>query len=240
MPDLIEGPPEYPESVLLSIYNAYPRRTGRPQAIRRIHEALNRICQGEIDGAERTQAEAIEFLRLKVEEARRQMGAREQKFIPHMATWLHQRRYLRPELAFVPLQPARLSTCMEILLEYPTMLAVKHVDPEVYAPALNAIDKALEIMEYRVASRILAHKQLHAARRLKSRTELYAMAVKQWPVEDLKFVPNPVKWYGECRYDQPSESWVRQPNNGFSQEREQIKRILSGSHQTGGGGGLPN
>lgn len=115
---------------------------------------------------------------------------------------------------------------MEILLEYPTMLAVKHVDPEVYAPALNAIDKALEIMEYRVASRILAHKQLHAARRLKSRTELYAMAVKQWPVEDLKFVPNPVKWYSECRFDQPEESWQRQKINGFQEERNQVRRLL--------------
>jgi hypothetical protein len=55
MTDLFEAPPTYPESVLLSIYNAYPRRTGRPAALKRIAEALDRICQGEIDGSPRTQ-----------------------------------------------------------------------------------------------------------------------------------------------------------------------------------------
>jgi hypothetical protein len=219
MPDLFEAPPTYPESVLLSIYNAYPRRTGRPAALKRIAEALDRICQGEIDGSPRTQAEAIEFLRVKTEEARRQMGAREAKFIPHFATFLHQRRYLRPEVATAIAQPKRLQACIDILSEYP-MIKRRTVsdEPQTFMTALMAIDKALEQMEQR-------QPPVNCVRRLKSRTEIYAMAVKQWPVEDLKFVPNPVKWFSEARYEQPEQSWQRKPVNGYEQERDQLRNI---------------
>lgn len=238
MADLFAPPPTYPDSVLLSIYNAYPRRTGRPAALKRIREALDRICQGEIDGAPRTQAEAIEFLRVKTEEARRQMGARLQKHIPHPATFYHQSRYLRPELATAVEQPKRLNECIEILAEYPTVLAP--FDPENYMPALMAIDKALEVMELRLVNYDQHGRKIHAIRRLKARTELYAAAVKQWPVEDLKFVPSPVKFYSEARYDQPSESWERKPARSYIQEREQLARILEGRPQTGNSGGRAN
>ena len=226
MPDLFAPPPDYPETVLLSIYKAYPRpNVGKKMAMKRIREALDRICQGEIDGQPRSQAEAIEFLRVKVEEGRRQMGAREPKFIPHMATWLHQRRYLRPVIE-QPM-PKRMEACVEILAEYPTVLAP--FDPDDYLPALNAIDKALERMER-------TQPPVNCARRLRSRTELYAMAVKEWPVEDLKFVPNPAKWYAEARYDQPSESWQRQPVNDYVQGRQQLGRVFDELAKTGNGG----
>lgn len=243
MTDLFDPPPTYPESVLLSIYNAYPRKTGRPAALKRITEALDRICQGEIDGSPRTQAEAIEFLRVKTAEARKQMGAREKKFIPHMATWLHQRRYLRPEVAASEVMPQRLVDCIWILSVYPTMPSVGNIRDNVSAflPALNAIDKALEGMEVGLdGSRGLQISAENAKRRLQSRTELYAMAVKQWPVEDLKFVPNPVKWYAESRFEQNEQSWQRQSTNGYVQEREQLGRVLNKFNQTGDGGNRPN
>ena len=227
MPDLFAAPPTYPESVLLSIYNAYPRRTGRPAALKRIREALDRICDGEIDGSQRTQAEAIEFLRMKTGEARRLMGAREQKFIPHFATFLHQRRYLRP-VNPDELLPTRLEAAIEILAEYPTMPAVKQIKDNLpaFTPALNAIDKALAAMEKKLESHHTYCLAQNAARRLKSRTELYAMAVKEtWPIEDLKFVPNPVKWYSESRFDQNESAWRRQPANGYEQERDQLRNI---------------
>lgn len=222
MTDPFTQPPGYPESVLLSIYNAYPRKTGRPQAIKRIREALDRICQGEIDGQSRTQAEAIEFLRMKTEEARQQLGAREKKFIPHMATFLHQRRYLRPDVATIK-KPKRFYVCIVILSQYPNMPDQRKIldEPEPFMMALAAIDKSLAHME-----RTSGQGAIHCQRRLASRTQLYAMAVKEWPVEDLKFIPNPVKWYSEGRYEQPEASWSRQPNHGFGEEREQLKRIL--------------
>jgi hypothetical protein len=223
MADLFDAPPTYPEAVLLSIYNQYPRKDGRPAALKRINEALDRICQGEIDGAPRTQIEAIEFLRLKVEEARRLMGARQKKFIPLMATWLNGRRYLRPELAQVVERPKRMVECVMILSAYPTMPVAKAImeNIEVFLPALAAVDKALERKEDEMPH-VWPEKIVC---RLRGRTELYAMAVKQWPVEDLKYVPNPVKWFSEARYEQPESSWQRKPANGFEQERQQLRNI---------------
>jgi hypothetical protein len=238
MNELFDQSIDYPESVLLSIYKAYPRPTGRSMALKRICEALDRICQGEIDGQPRTQAEAIEFLRVKVEEGRRQMGAREKKFIPHMATWLHQRRYLRPEVAVAVERPTRLMDCIEILCEYPMVPKRNQVEDnlDAFLPALMAIDKALD-------AKIRAQPAMddyYIARRLKSRTELYAMAVKQWPVEDLKFVPNPKRWFEESRYDQPSESWQRQPANDYVQGRQQLGRVFDELAKTGDGSQRPN
>jgi hypothetical protein len=228
--DLFPAPPTYPESVLLSIYNAYPRKTGRPAALKRISEALDRICMGEIDGSPRTTAEAIEFLRMKTEEARRQMGAREQKFIPHMATWLHQRRYLRPELASAVEKPKRIGDCISILCEYPNMPNFLGINQnlDAFLPALMAIDKTLEglTVDLPEGSTGLQISAINALQHLRTRTKLYAMAVKQWPVEDLKYVPNPVKWYSESRFEQNEATWQRRPINGFEQERNQISRII--------------
>jgi hypothetical protein len=193
----------------------------RAEALRRIREALTRICEGEVNATFWTPSQAIEFLREKIELHRRQMAGRMPKHIPHMATWLHQRRYLRPVTE--ELMPARLVACVWILACYPNMPNVDNIRSAVenFLPALRAIDKALEQMEQRG---IPAE---NCARRLESRTKIYAMAVKEWPVEDLRFVPNPAKWFSEAQYDRPEETWRRQPANGFSQEREQLKRLLN-------------
>jgi hypothetical protein len=235
MSDLFREPPTYPDSVLLSIYNAYPRRTGRPAALKRINEALNRICQGEIDGSPRTQAEAIEFLREKTEEARQQMAGREQNWIPHPSTYYHQSRYLRPKIDQALKKPHRLSACIIILAKYPTGPSRAKIEGDIhfFMPALIAIDKALESMEQHQPPN-------NCARRLESRTELYAMAVKQWPVEDLKFVPNPTRWFSEEKYEQPAESWRRQPAYDHVQGREQLGRVFDELSKTGNGGHGPN
>jgi hypothetical protein len=177
---------------------------------------------GEIDGAPRTQAEAIEFLRMKTEEARQMMAGREQNWIPHPTTYYHQSRYLRPQIDRIPEMPKRLISCVNILAKYPTSPKIEVIRQNLNAflPAFVAIDKALERME--------GHQPpLNCARRLESRTELYAMAVREWPKEDLKFVPNAAKWFEECRYDQPEQSWQRKPVNGFEQERQQIQRLVN-------------
>lgn len=218
---LFEATPDYPESVLISIYNAYPRKLGRPGALKRIREALDRICAGEIDGAARTQGQAIEFLRLKTEQFRREVGGREAKRIPHATTWFNQSRYLRPAIEGCEL-PRRLESCIEILGEYPTMPSADVIgtDPHAFLPALAAIDRALARME-------AIRPYTKPERRLKSRTEIYAMAVKTWPESDLRYIPNPVKWYLECQYDQPESMWTRKPVNGFEQEREQLSQLLN-------------
>jgi hypothetical protein len=213
--------PTYPESVLLSIYQAYPRKCNRKEALKRIREALDRICAGEIDGDKRSVQEAITFLRGKTDEARQMMAGREESWIPHATTYYHQSRYLRAQIDRIPEMPARLANCINILAKYPKMPRRVDIERNVNAfmPALAAIDKALERMEQH-------QHPINCARRLESRTELYAMAVKQWPVEDLQFVPNPKRFYDEDRFNHDEATWNRQPANGFGQEREQLKRLL--------------
>lgn len=229
MTDLFEPLPPWPEPVLLSIYNAYPRKENRKGALASISKALWRICEGEIDGHPRIQAEAVDFLRLKVEEARRQLGAREKKFIPLPTTWFNGRRYLRPELDQAVEKPKRLMDCMEILAEYPTSpkRSVIEDNLEVWLPALMAIDKALERMQNRLPGHSLDNRGIHCARRLRSRTEIFAMAVKEWPPENLQYVPNPKRFYDECRYEQNEAAWQRKPTSGFAEERAQLQRLVN-------------
>jgi len=214
-----DPPATYPDSVLLSIYNAYPRKCNRKEALKRISEALDRICAGEIDGQPRSQPEAIAFLREKTDAARREMFGREEKWIPHATTFYHGSRYLRsaPKLEL----PPRLDACVGILSLYPKSSPANTIwdNIEAYLPALAAIDKALERMER------TAH-PLNCERSLKSRTEIYAMAVKQWPVADLQFVPAAKRWFDEERFNHNEQSWQRQCNDGFQAERDQISRLV--------------
>jgi hypothetical protein len=99
---------------------------------------------------------------------------------------------------------------------------------DAFLPALMAIDKTLEglTVDLPEGSTGLQISAINALQHLRTRTKLYAMAVKQWPVEDLKYVPNPVKWYSESRFEQNEATWQRRPINGFEQERNQISRII--------------
>jgi len=229
MADLFDTAPTWPEPLLLSIYALYPRKTGRPAAFKRITEALDRICAGEIDGSPRTPAEAIEFLRGKVDEARVQMGGREQKFIPHMTTWLHQRRYLRVTLAQAAEMPKRLKACVRVLANYPKMpgLNVLSDRVEAFLPALKAIDKALERIEENPLKAGYSKQEAGAEAYLTARTALYRDAVSTWPVNELQFVPAPARFYDELRYDHDEAAWGRRFLNGYQAEREQLQRLVN-------------
>jgi hypothetical protein len=219
MSDLLfdDPPPTYPDSVIVSIYNAYPRKCNRKEALRRIREALDRICAGEIDGMPRSPAQAIEFLRERTGAARKEFSVREKHFIPHMTTWLHGSRYLR---SAPPIEmPKGLQTCIKILALYPKMPGEVDiaVNPEAFLPALIAIDKALDRLDKSKESPLGY---------LVRRVMTYAMHVSQWPESDLQYVPSPQKWFGECRYEHAESTWQRQSANGFGQERDQLKRLL--------------
>ena len=215
----------WPEPVLLSIYNAFPRRTGRPRALVEIAAALDRISQGEIDGRPRTPEEAIAFLREKTDEARAELVVREKKFIPHPATFFHQSRYLRTKKQQE--LPARLEECIAILSLYPKMPAPTAIRAglETFLPALMAIDRVIE----RAVNQEQAeeYRQLSEANWivfLKDRTALYAACVSTWQPQELQFVPNPKRWYEEARFEQPEQQWTR---NSYSAERDQIRKLLS-------------
>lgn len=223
MTDTLFFLPDYPDSALDSIYALYPRKASKKDAVKRIREALDRICGGEIDGNPRTSAEAIQYLRERTEVARKRMIGREAKFIPHATTWYHQRRYLRPYTTIEEL-PKRVQECMRILSEYPKMPSILAIERgvESFLPALNAIDREIDLI-----CAVQGISVIKATELLLTRTQKYAKAVSQWPESELQFVPNPKRFYEERRHEQPEQLWQRRNiSNGYSDERQQINRIL--------------
>lgn len=201
----------WPDSLLESIYQIYPRHESRKQAIGRIREALNRICDGEIDGQPRTQEQAAEYLRQKTAEARSAMFGRDQKFIPHPTSYYHGRKYLRPELSTEALPP-QLDAAIRVLGWYPGIQSAKvKQDLRPFLPGLCAISKCLET---------------HDEEYLTERTKKYAAAVATWPAEELRFVPNSSRWFSEGRFAQNEKTWYRKTGN-FEEERSQIVRVLN-------------
>ena len=72
-----------PESVLLEIYRAYPRRIGRPEALRAIEKALHTIAP----------AKDAEWLLGRTRAFARQRQGEEEQFTPYPATWFNGGRY---------------------------------------------------------------------------------------------------------------------------------------------------
>lgn len=204
----------WPDPVLLSIYKAFPRRTGRQTALTKIAEALDRIVAGEIDGQPRTSEEAVAFLRERVDAMRIEMAGREKKFIPHPSTWLHQSRYLRTTVALA--LPKRLTVCAEILALYPKMPEREHIERnvETFLPHLNAIEKLIDGQP----ARFVEH--------LAERTALFAFYVAKWPAEEERFIPGAKRFYDERRFEKDERTWQRNSPVGFEQERDQVRRLI--------------
>lgn len=201
------------QAALMSVYVIYPNKKDRKTSLTRIEEALNRICEGEIDGKPRTQAEALAFLRQKTEEARVAFYGREKKWIPHSTTWMNQSRYLRPNAEPEDL-PTQLEACINVLASYPmqpTQTAIR-AEIKAFLPALKAIDKVLKTV---------AFLDLH------KRVKLYRECVAEWPKDDLKYVPNPKRWFDEQRFSQDDSQWRRKTTPTYENERDQIRRVLN-------------
>ena len=211
----------WPESTVESVYKLYPRKDAKPEAIRRIREALDRICNGEIDSAPRTKEQAVAYLRQRVDDCRQQFACREKKMIPMMSTWLNQSRYLRKpsdQNLCKSWTPARTKNALDILRAYPKQSAVGYEDLDAIAPMLAAIDKCLVDLDHKYGDSAWTY--------LMGRVETYAKCVATWPQADLQFVPNALRWFNERRYVQDEKYWQR-TGNGYSAEREQVQRIIS-------------
>ena len=205
----------WPNPTLMSIYVVYPNKQNRGKSLERIREALNRICAGEIDGKPRTQEEAVAFLRERTEEARRFFYGREKHWVPHSTTWFHQSRYLRPHVEGGEV-PENLEACVQILAAYPTTPGVPTVRANVnsFLPALRAIDAILK-------SETISFEDL--LRRVK----LYRDCVSEWPKDDLKYIPNPRRWFDEHRFEQSEDQWRRKPSiANYQSERNQVLRLV--------------
>jgi hypothetical protein len=55
----------------------------------------------------------------------------------------------------------------------------------------------------------------------------YRDAVSTWPVDEMQYVPAPAKFFDEARYEHDEATWARKPVNGFTQEREQLQRLVN-------------
>ena len=148
MTDLFTKSREWTHAAQMSIYVLYPNKQDRITSLKRIREALDRICDGEIDNKPRTQPQAVDFLRKKTEEARKAFIGREKKWVPHSTTYFRQSRYLRPAIEEGEL-PAQLEACITILSAYPKTPGQPAIRANVqsFLPALAAIDVALRISQ---------------------------------------------------------------------------------------------
>lgn len=207
------------ETVLVSIYSVYPRHESRKDALASIEKALMRICEGEIDGKPRSEAEAIEYLRQRTFEARVALGSREKKYIPHPTSYFNQARYLIEQPKNV--LPEDLDSCAEILSLYPGAPSLDSIllHPDSYIRPLLAVERALSSIGFSPDARVAY---------LRARTRLYYGCVAQWPPEDRRFIPNAERWFNERRFEQDESAWRRNAGPDYHAERDQIRRLNEG------------
>lgn len=212
MNDLL-APDHYPEVLLDSLRKAYPHPRARKAEIACLRKTLDRLTQGEADGRVMAPEEAVAFLRAKLEEARQSFAGRSKAFTPHLTTFLNQRRYLRVQ---PPDVPENLEDAISVLACYPT---IPEVDVDAHMPVLKVIDAHLQFLR-------ATHGQA-AASYMRQRTMRFAEIVARWPSGEAQFIPGPLKWFQERRYEQREELWIRNAKTAwFELERSQLHRIM--------------
>lgn len=211
MTELLQAPEQFPFAAVDSIRRSYIFLRKRRDEESTIRKALARLVQGET-GKAMTDEDAISFLRSRIVEARQSFAGREKRYVPHLTTYLNGRRYLAVEQ--LP-PPENLEEAISILGAYPT---ISHVDVDAYMPVLRVIAAHVDYLS--------ATHGTAAASYIRTRTYRYAECVAKWPAEEIQFVPNPLKWFNERRYEQHEKWWTRTAANGFQSERDQLLRIV--------------
>jgi len=209
--DDLRVPAQFNDVVVESIRRSYIWLRKKSDEYRAIRKALDRLVQGET-GKAMTPEEAITFLRSRVVEARQSFAGRERKFTPHLTSYLNGRRYLHVD-ALPP--PENLEEVISILGCYPTITAV---DVEAHMPILRVLDEHVRYLEATHGSA--------AASYIRTRTIRFAECVAKWPDSERQFVPGPMKWFKERRYEQDSRHWERTAPNGFQSERDQLSSLI--------------
>lgn len=211
MNDLLTPDP-YPEVLLDSLRKAYPHPRNRKAEILALRRTLDRLVQGEADGRTMTVEVAVAFLRVRLEEARKSFSMRSKAFTPHLSTYLNRRQYLRTDSPDVP---ENLEDSISVLACYPTIVAV---DVDAHMPVLKVIDAHIKYLGATHGSA--------AASYMRQRTIRFAECVARWEAGELQFVPNPLKWFQERRYESDEKFWQRTPKAGYESERAQLARIM--------------
>lgn len=86
---------------LLEIYSAYPRKIGKPHALKAIEKAIYRLMSGKDKGSPKdifsSMDDAVVFLIQRVRMFARSPAGQNGQFTPHPATWFNQSRYTDDE-----------------------------------------------------------------------------------------------------------------------------------------------
>ena len=64
---------------------------------------------------------------------------------------------------------------------------------------------------------IVAAIRANGADRIRDRVQAYSAAVAQWPEDERKYVPDPVRWFKRGNYDDDPQTWQRKSANGVPQ-----------------------
>lgn len=64
---------------------------------------------------------------------------------------------------------------------------------------------------------IIAAIRSNGADRIRERVQAYSAAVAQWPEDERKYVPDPVRWFKRGNYDDDPQTWQRKGANGATQ-----------------------
>jgi hypothetical protein len=76
------------------IYETYPRKTGKRQALKAINAAIKRVENGEYKNEKRSQSEAIAGIKNRTAMFAQSSAGRRGQFTPHPATWFNRSSYL--------------------------------------------------------------------------------------------------------------------------------------------------
>ena len=205
----------WPDVVCESIRKPYPHPRDKKTEMAAVRRTLDRLCAGELDGEPMAPQAAIAFLREKVEGAAELFYGREKKFVPHLTTYLNQSRYLKTETTELP---QNLEEAMSILKLYPG-ISVHDVDVQSHLPVLKVIDAHIE---YYKATHGAA-----AASFIRQRVFRFAECVAKWSEQEYQYIPNPMKFFGERRYEWPDSRYSRKAPTGYEAERQQIHRVAA-------------
>jgi hypothetical protein len=161
-----------------------------------------------------TPAEAVSYLRGRLEVAALALGGRAKAYTPHLSTFLNQRRYL----AAMPQEtPKNLEDAVSILTCYPNV-EVKPWALNPWMPVLQLIDDQIKFLQ-----------QTHgtaAASFIRVRVNRFAELYRRWPDDERQFLPSPRKFFEEQRWNHDERTWIKTSNSGFQSERAQLQRIM--------------
>ncbi len=215
--ETLQPPERFPDVLIDSLRKGYPHPRNKPNECKALRAALHRLMDGEVNGVPRSPQECAEYLRSRLEAARRSFLGREKRYTPHLTTWLNQRRYLAIGEAAAGLdEKNKMEDAYNILALYPDAKVTPN-NIDAYMPLLRIIDSQILALRATMGE--------DAPRFLQGRVALFAERVREWPPEERAWIPGAKRFFEEERWNQDERAWVRTSRPGYQAERQQLARI---------------